>query len=153
MKVAIGCDHAGVELKDKVKGLLTKLGHAVLDFGTNTTDSVDYPDFAKEVALAVGEGRADRGIVICWTGNGTNITANKVRGVRSGMALNRDMAYYTRLHNDANVISMGQKYVSEEAWEDIVTTFLETEFEGGRHQRRVDKIRALEDECAKSAAD
>lgn len=150
MKVAIGCDHAGVELKDKVKALLTKLGHTVMDYGTNTTDSVDYPDFAREVALAVSEGRADRGIVICWTGNGTNITANKVRGVRSGMALNRDMAYYTRLHNDANVISMGQKYVAEDVWPDIVTTFLETEFEGGRHQRRVDKICALENEHVRS---
>jgi ribose 5-phosphate isomerase B len=151
MKVAVGCDHAGVELKDKVKALLIRLGHAVLDYGTNTTDSVDYPDYAREVALAVSEGRADRGVVICWTGNGTNITANKVRGVRSGLALNRDMAYYTRLHNDANVLSMGQKYVSEDIWEDIVTTFLDTEFEGGRHKRRVDKISALEDEHVRSS--
>jgi ribose 5-phosphate isomerase B len=153
MKVAIGCDHAGVELKDKVKNLLTKLGHSVLDFGTQTTDSVDYPDFAREVAFAVAEGRADRGIVICWTGNGTNITANKVRGIRSGLAINRDMAYYTRLHNDANVISMGQKYVSDDVYEDIVTTFLETEFEGGRHKRRVDKICSLENEHSGSAVD
>jgi ribose 5-phosphate isomerase B len=144
MKIAIGCDHAGLEHKERVKEILTQHGHTVTDFGTDSKNSVDYPDFGLNVARAVSEGRADYGVTICWTGNGMAIAANKVAGVRAGLALNRDMAFYTRLHNDANVLSLSQKYIDQTDLEEIVTTFLSTEFEGGRHSRRVQKIVSAE---------
>jgi len=146
MKIAIGCDHAGLELKEKVKKILTRLGNDVIDFGTNSKDSVDYPDFGLKVARAVASGEVDRGVAICWTGNGMNIAANKVKGIRAGMALNPDMAYYTRLHNDANVLTLSQKYTPENQLEEILKNFLETKFEGGRHLRRIEKIKAAEEE-------
>ncbi|MFH1374506.1 MAG: ribose 5-phosphate isomerase B [bacterium] len=144
MKIAIGADHKGFEFKQKVEQILTGLGHEVVDFGTDSTESVDYPDFGLRVANAVASGEVDRGITICWTGNGMNITANKVRGVRAGLALNADMAHLTRLHNDANVLSLASKYTPEDQLEEIVRQFLQTEFEGGRHITRLDKIRRAE---------
>lgn len=151
MRVALGCDHAGYEWKEKVKAILTERGHEVMDFGTNSKDSVDYPDFGLKVADAVSAGLVDRGIAICWTGNGMAIAANKVRGVRAGLALNPEMAYLTRLHNDANVLTLAEKYTPEEDLPEIVRLFLETVFEGGRHKRRVDKIRAAEKSATEKA--
>ena len=144
MKVAVGSDHKGVELKDKVKQLLVRLGHEVTDFGTNSSDSVDYPDYGLKVARAVALSKVDRGVTVCWTGNGMNMVANKVPGVRAGMALNAEMAYLTRLHNDANVLTLAAKYTPEDQLEEIITKFIETEFEGGRHAARVEKIRSAE---------
>ena len=144
MKVAIGSDHAGFEYKEKVKSILRQLGHEVMDFGTDTKVSVDYPDFGLKVAHAVADGQADRGITVCWTGNGMNMVANKVKGIRAGLAISPDMAYLTRYHNNANVMSLSQKWTPEEQLEEIVRTFLSTEFEGGRHIQRIDKITAAE---------
>ncbi|UCC45084.1 MAG: ribose 5-phosphate isomerase B [Candidatus Zixiibacteriota bacterium] len=144
MKIAIGADHKGVDFKAIVITILEKMGHEVTDFGTNTTDSVDYPDYGLKVARAVAEGTADRGITVCWTGNGMNIAANKVHGVRAGLALNTEMAQLTRSHNDANVLTLAGKYTPEDQLEDIIRAFLTTPFEGGRHTPRVEKIMAAE---------
>jgi len=145
VKIAIGSDHAGFELKEQVKKILIKMGHEVLDFGTDSKESVDYPDFAFKVARTVAGGEVERGVAICWTGGGMTITANKVRGIRAGLCLNREMAYYSRLHNDTNVLTMSQKYTDPKEVEEILKVWLETEFEGGRHARRLDKIK--ESEC------
>lgn len=145
MKIAIGSDHAGFELKEQVKKILTKMGHEVLDFGTDSKESVDYPDYAFKVARTVAGGEVERGVAICWTGGGMTITANKVKGIRAGLCLNREMAYYSRLHNDTNVLTMSQKYTDPKEVEEILKVWLETEFEGGRHARRLDKIK--ESEC------
>lgn len=144
MKIAIGSDHAGYDFKKKVKEILKKLGHDVIDFGTDSKESVDYPDYGLKVAYAVQKGDVKYGITICWTGNGMNITANKVKGIRAGLALNNEMAYLTRLHNDANVLTLSQKFTPEEQLEEIITTFLSTEFEGGRHIPRLEKIQKAE---------
>lgn len=148
MKIALGADHKGFSCKEKVKSLLAERGHEVLDVGTHSEESVDYPDFGLKVGHAVTGGRADLGITVCWTGNGMNIAVNKVRGIRAGLVLSAEMAYYTRLHNDANVISLSAKYTPEEEIESILDKFLETEFEGGRHAARVDKIRREEENCS-----
>ena len=140
MKVAVGCDHRGLELKEEVKRILEKLGHEIVDCGTHSTESVDYPDFGLKVAHAVADHEVDYGVTICWTGNGMNIAANKVRGVRAGIGLNPDMAYLTRLHNDANVLTLGEKYMDRSQLEEILRVFLTTDFEGGRHVPRVNKI-------------
>jgi len=140
MKVAIGADHKGFEYKEHIKRYLQSEGVEVIDFGTNGLDSVDYPDFGFRVAHAVADEIADRGITVCWTGNGMNIVANKVKGIRSGLALNAEMAILTRQHNDANVLALASKYIPESELELIVKMFLQTKFEGGRHQPRVEKI-------------
>ncbi len=140
IKIAIGSDHAGVKFKARIKVILEALGHEVTDFGTNSEESCDYPDFGLKVAHAVTDQVVDYGINVCWTGNGMGIASNKVNGIRAGIALNKDMAYYTRLHNDANILIIGQKYTPEEDLEEIIKTFLETKFEGGRHTPRVQKI-------------
>ncbi|MBI5265747.1 MAG: ribose 5-phosphate isomerase B [candidate division Zixibacteria bacterium] len=146
MKIAVGADHKGFDFKEKVKAILGKLGHSVTDFGTNSAEqSVDYPDFGLKVAHAVAEHKADFGITVCWTGNGMNIAANKVHGIRAGMALNVEMAQLTRAHNDANVLTLAGKYTPENQLEAIVSTFLATPFEGGRHEKRVEKIGEEED--------
>ncbi len=150
MKLAIGCDHAGFEFKERVKKILTGFGHEVTDVGAHGKDSVDYPDFALKVAEAVGGGEVDRGVLVCWTGNGMNIAANKMAGVRAGMALNPEMAYLTRLHNDANVLTLAQKFTPEEQLDSILDQFLNTEFEGGRHERRVNKIVSVEERSSAS---
>lgn len=140
MKLALGSDHAGLEFRLKVKEILKRLGHEVVDFGTHSKDSCDYPDLGLKVAHAVVDGEVDFGINVCMTGNGMQIAGNKVRGARAGLALNPEMAYYTRLHNNANVLTLAQKYTPEDQLEEILKTFLETKFEGGRHVRRVQKI-------------
>ena len=140
MKIALGADHRGLAYKERIKGILEKMGHTVIDMGPFTDESVDYPDFGLKVAHAVADKSADRGVTICWTGNGMNMAANKVRGVRAGMAISVDMAYYTRLHNDANVLTLSDKYTPKDQLEEILKTFLETEFEGGRHIARIKKI-------------
>jgi len=144
MKIAVACDHAGYEFKEAVKQILIKLGHEYIDLGTNSKGSVDYPDYGLKAAKAVTSGEADFGITVCWTGNGMNMIANKVKGVRAGLALNPDMAHMTRLHNDANILTLSQKYTPEEDLEEIVRQFLETKFEGGRHVRRIEKLRKAE---------
>lgn len=140
MKIAVGSDHAGFELKESIKIHLISEGHGVTDFGTDSKESTDYPDYACKVAGGVARGDFDRGILVCWTGNGMAIAANKVKGVRAGVCLNEKMAQLTRGHNDANILCLPSLFVEKEDGLKIVRVFLTTEFEGGRHARRVDKI-------------
>jgi len=144
MKISLGADHKGYELKEKIKIYLLDLGHQVTDFGTDATQSVDYPDFGFKAAQSVAKGESDFGIVFCWTGNGMNIVANKVKGIRSALCLNEEMASLARAHNNANVLALASKFVSEELAKRIVDVWLSTEFEGGRHKQRLDKIKAFE---------
>ena len=144
MKIAIGADHKGYEFKEKIKKILAGLGHDVVDFGTDSEQSVDYPDYGLKVAHAVADHQADYGVTICWTGNGMNMAANKVHGIRSALVVQPEMAYLTRLHNDANVLALSSKYTPEKDLEEIIKLFLETKFEGGRHTRRLEKIQAAE---------
>ena len=146
MKIAIGSDHAGFLLKQQVADTLRKDGHLIADFGTNSTDSCDYPDFAAAVARNVADGEADRGIVVCSTGIGVSIAANKVNGIRAALAQNAEAVQLTRQHNDANVLALSAKYTDAATANQYVKLFLETDFEGGRHQRRVDKVTQLERE-------
>ncbi|MEA1979372.1 MAG: ribose 5-phosphate isomerase B [candidate division Zixibacteria bacterium] len=140
MKVAIGADHRGVEYKSRVIKILNELDYEVKDFGPNSEDPVDYPDFGLKVARAVANGEVDYGITICMTGNGMNIAANKIKGIRAGLALNAEMAYFTRLHNNANVLTLSSKYTNENELKQILKEFFNTKFEGGRHIARVQKI-------------
>ena len=144
MRVSLGADHKGFELKDKIKKYLVELGHEVTDFGTNSSDSVDYPDFGFKVAESVTKGEADFGVTVCWTGNGMNIAANKVKGIRSALCLNEEMAMLARAHNNANVLALAAKFVPEELARKILGAWLSTEFEGGRHSRRLDKIKSYQ---------
>ena len=144
MKIALGADHAGYEMKQKVKQLLERMGHNVVDFGTHSDESVDYPEFGLKVARAVSGNEADFGVTVCWTGNGMSMAANKINGVRSGLVINADMAKLTRAHNNANVLSLASKYINSDELEAILRAFLETDFEGGRHERRVEKMMEAE---------
>ena len=144
MKIALACDHGGYKLKEFIKPLLEKLGHAYEDFGCNSLESCDYPDFGIPAAKAVAEGRCDRGIVICTTGIGISIAANKVHGIRCAHCTDVIQAELTRRHNDANIMALAAGFTGEYLAERLVETFLSTDFEGGRHQRRVDKIMAEE---------
>ncbi len=144
MKISMGCDHGGYALKEHIKTYLEGQGHTVLDCGTYSTDSCDYPLFGKAAAEAVADGRCERGIVICTTGIGISITANKVRGIRCALCSDPLGAEMTRRHNDANMLAMGAGMIGKNMAERIADTFLATEFEGGRHQRRVDLITAME---------
>jgi ribose 5-phosphate isomerase B len=143
MRIAIGCDHRGLDLKKKVIKLITDAGHEYEDFGAFTEDSVDYPDIAKKVGKAVADGSFDRGILICGTGIGMCIAANKIKGVRAAQCYDNFCATRARQHNDANIMCLGAEEPQENVNE-IVNTFLTTTFDGGRHQRRVDKISAME---------
>ncbi len=150
MKIAVACDHGGLNLKKALIAYLEKGGHEVKDFGTNTTDSCDYPDFAVLAAEAVSSGECDRGIVVCSSGIGVSIVANKVRGIRCAHCHDTYCAKYTRLHNDANMLAFGEKVVGQGLMEEIVHLFLTTEFEGGeRHERRVAKIKQIEEKYYK----
>lgn len=140
MKIAIGNDHAGPDYKKAIVQFLESKGHQVTNHGTDTIDSVDYPDFGHAVATAVSEGRADYGIVICGSGNGIAMTVNKHQKVRAGLCWTKEIAYLTRLHNDANIISIPARFTSIQQAVEMVETFINTQFEGGRHQTRVDKI-------------
>lgn len=142
--IAIACDHGGYALKEAVKEHLQETGYEVRDFGTNSLDSCDYPDFAAPAAQAVASGECEKGIVICTTGIGVSIVANKVNGVRCALCSDLLSAEMTRRHNDSNVLAMGAGVIGKNLALAIVDKWLTTEFEGGRHQRRVDKITALE---------
>ena len=144
MKISIACDHGGYELKKIVKEWLENNGHEVIDFGTNSLDSCDYPDFGRPAAEAVRDKLVDRGIVICTTGIGMSIVANKVKGVRCALVSNTEGASLTRKHNDTNCLALGAKFTAPSLAIEIVKIWLSTEFEGGRHQRRVDKIMDIE---------
>jgi ribose 5-phosphate isomerase B len=142
MKIGIGSNHAGFEYKEQLRKLLRDLHHEVKDFGTNSTQPVDYPRFIRPVAEAVARGECERGIVVGGSGNGEAIVANRVRGIRCALCWNTESAKLGRQHNDANMISLGQRMVSLETAQAIVRVWLETPFEGGRHQRRIDLIDA-----------
>ena len=144
MKIASACDHGGYALKEAVKAHLTEKGYEAVDFGTNSTESCDYPDFAAPAAKAVAAGECEKGIVICTTGIGVSIVANKVKGIRCALCSDPLSAEMTRRHNDTNMLAMGAGIIGQNLAMDIVDIWLATEFEGGRHQRRVDKIMALE---------
>jgi len=145
MTVALACDHSALEMKQLMKDLLSEMGIAYKDFGTDTTDSCDYPVFAARAARAVASGECDKGIVICGTGIGVSIVANKVKGVRCALCSEPYSAKLTRLHNDSNVLAMGARVIGPELARMIAETWLTTPFEGGRHQRRVDLIAAVEE--------
>lgn len=144
MKIAIGADHAGFRLKEKLRERLAEQGHEVVDFGTFGPESTDYPDYAEKVAGTVAGGGAERGILVCSTGVGMSIAANKVSGIRAALAVNPEEVGLTRSHNDANVLAVGAKYTSESDAGEMVDVFLATPFEGGRHARRVEKITGIE---------
>ena len=147
MKIAIACDHGAYLLKDKVADHLRKQGFQVEDFGTNGPESCDYPDFAAKAARAVASGEYDKGIVLCTTGIGVSITANKVKGIRCALLSDVLSAKMTRLHNDTNMMALGAGIVGENLALEIVDTWLSTPFSGeARHQRRIDKVMALERE-------
>lgn len=140
MKIAIGCDHAGYPLKVAVKDRLLKEGFEVVDFGTDAVESVDYPGYGKAVGKAVADGEAEKGIVICGSGIGISIAANKVKGVRCALCTSVEMAEMSRRHNDANVLAMGARMIEQELAFEIVDKWLTTEFEGGKHLRRINML-------------
>lgn len=140
MKIAIGNDHAGTDYKKAIVSYLQNLGHDVINFGTDTLDSVDYPDFVHPVAQAVADGAVHFGILICGSGNGVSMTANKHQKVRAALCWTKEITELARQHNDANILSIPARYTSEPQAVAMVDTFLTTSFEGGRHQNRVNKI-------------
>lgn len=140
MKIGIGGDHAGFYHKEKLVKYLKSKGHDVTDFGPDTAESADYPDFVHPTATALEEGKIDFGVLVCGSANGVAITANKHQKVRAAICWNNDLAELSRLHNDANVICIAARFTAYEYAEQMVDTFLTTSFEGGRHQRRVNKI-------------
>ena len=139
-KIGIASDHAGYEMKEFLVGYLDAMGYEVLDFGTHSPDSVDYADFAHPLAEAIENGELERGIALCGSGEGMTMTLNKHQGIRAGLAWEPEIASLARKHNDANVCSMPARFIDRDTAIKIVDTFLSTEFEGGRHQRRIDKI-------------
>lgn len=143
MKIALAADHGGYKLKERVKAYLEEKGYDLIDLGCCTEDSVDYPLFGKACGEAVMAGEADKGIVFCGTGIGISIAANKVKGIRCGLCTSVVMAEMTRKHNDANILALGGRLTDKETAFEIVDTFLNTEFEGGRHQRRVDLLNEM----------
>jgi len=144
MRIAIAADHAGFTLKEGLRRALSAAGHQVTDYGTSSAESCDYPDLAAPVARSVAAGDSERGVLVCSTGIGMAIAANKFAGVRAAPAENEDEVRLTRQHNDANVLTLGARYVDLERAEALMRVFLETEFLGGRHARRLAKIAALE---------
>jgi len=144
MKVIVGSDHAGFAAKQALVAALKKMGHSVTDAGTDGPDSVDYPDFAVQVGRAVADAEAERGILICGTGIGMAMAANKIPGVRAAVVTNEFTAEMSRRHNDANVLAMGARVQSPEKMEELARIFLESPFDGGRHAGRVDKINKLD---------
>jgi ribose 5-phosphate isomerase B len=144
MKIAIGSDHAGFELKEQIKNILLERHTTITDVGTTTEESVDYPDFGLKVAELVSGGEVEKGILICGTGVGMSIVANKVKGVRAALAFDLYTAIQSRRHLDANILVLGGRVTGKGLAEEIVKSWLDTPFEGGRHQRRIDKIKAWE---------
>ena len=145
MKIAIGCDHGGFELKEAVRGHLEERQIRYEDFGAYNTDSVDYAPIAAKAARAVAAGQADFGVLVCSTGIGISMAANKVKGIRAALCTNEFCAEMTRRHNNANILCMGGKVIDKETAVKLVDIFLHTEFEGGRHQRRIDQIAQIEE--------
>ncbi len=146
MKVAVGCDHGGFVLKDAVISTLEELGAQVVDMGTYSTESVDYPVYGKKVADAVANGECDLGVVMCGTGIGISIAANKVKGIRAAVVTDEFMAEMTRRHNNANIIALGGRVITPEKAKSLVKAWYTAEFEGGRHQKRIDMITQIENE-------
>ncbi len=146
MKIAVGCDHGGIVLKDSVIATLTALGAEVKDFGCHSTESVDYPIYGKAVAKAVASGECDAGVLMCGTGIGISISANKVKGIRCGLVTNTFMAQATKEHNNANIIALGGRVVTPDEASDIVKAWYLAEFQGGRHEKRVNMITDIENE-------
>lgn len=144
MRIYLGSDHAGYAMKEALKPYFERRDVDLVDVGTHSEESVDYPDYAQAVAVAVSSGEADRGVLVCGSGIGMSIAANKAPGVRAAMITDPELAKMFRLHNDGNVICLGGRYIPRRLAEEILDAFLETDFEGGRHQLRVDKIAALE---------
>jgi ribose 5-phosphate isomerase B len=144
MKIAIGCDHAGVALKNEIMPILEELSIEWEDFGTNSEESVDYPDFGEKVSEAVSKGSVDRGILICGTGIGMSIVANKFPGIRAALCGDAYSAKMSRLHNDANMLVLPGRIIDKNTAREIVRIWFTTPFEGGRHQRRLDKIKTIE---------
>ena len=144
MKIALGCDHAAYEMKEAVKEKLMKDGYEVIDFGCNSTESVDYPKYGHAVAKAVASGEADKGIAICGTGIGISIAANKVPGIRAGVVHSVETASWTKRHNDANVLCFGARVVDLDTAFAMVDAWLDAEFEGGKHERRINEIENLD---------
>ena len=140
MVIAIGCDHAGYELKEKVKARMAAAGHKMIDVGTNSTESVDYPAYGHAVGRSVAAGEAERGIAICGSGIGISIACNKVPGIRAALCTSVEMAEMCRRHNNANVICMGARMISEELAYAMIDTWMSTEFEGGKHERRINEL-------------
>ena len=140
MHISIGNDHAGPDLKKTLFSLLTSLGHTYTNHGTDTNDSVDYPDFIHPVAVDVRDGKSVLGIIICGSGNGANMTANKYPEIRSALCWTAELSALARQHNNANILSIPARFVTTKVAKEMVKTFLETDFEGGRHQNRVNKI-------------
>jgi ribose 5-phosphate isomerase B len=145
-RIALGADHAGYEEKEKIKQTLDELGVEYTDMGTVSVNSVDYPDFAKHVAEAVSSGEYEQGLLVCGSGTGMAIAANKVRGVRAAVAWSPDIARLAREHNDANVLSLPARFSTPEEMDKIVRAWFAADFEGGRHGRRVEKISEIENE-------
>ena len=146
MKIAIGNDHAAVEMKNEIKAYLESKGHEVINFGTDTSASCNYPEYGRAVGMAVASGEAECGVLICGTGVGISLAANKVKGIRAAVCSEPVTARLTKLHNNANIICFGARIVGIEMAKAIVDAWLDTEFEGGRHQTRVDMIMAIENE-------
>lgn len=146
MKLSVASDHAGFELKEAVKKHLSDAGHEVVDFGTDSADSADYPDYGGPAARAVGSGRVERGVLVCGSGQGMVMVANKVRGVRAALAWRADVAVLSRQHNDANVLCLPARFVSVPEGLEIVDAWMAAGFEGGRHVPRVDKIMKTEED-------
>ena len=144
LSVALGADHAGWELKEALKSWLMEAGYQVLDFGTHSPDSVDYPDYAQQVGEAVAVGKVDRGVLVCGTGIGMTMAANKIPGVRAALCGDTFTSRMSREHNDANVLALGGRLTDADMGRDILKVWLETAFAGGRHARRVNKIMELE---------
>jgi len=144
MKIAIGNDHVAVEMKNHIKKYLEEKGYEVINFGTDSSERCDYPIYGKKVAEAVASGECERGILICGTGIGISLAANKVKGIRAAVCSEAYSARLTRQHNDANIIAFGARVIGEATAEMIVDEFLNAEYEGGRHQKRIDMITAIE---------
>lgn len=143
-KIALAADHAGYEEKEKIKTTLDELGIEYVDMGTASTDSVDYPDYAKKVGDAISHGEFDQGLLVCGSGTGMAIAANKIKGVRAAVAWNEDIARLAREHNDANVLALPARFMSDEEAVKVLKAWFNADFEGGRHAKRVEKISELE---------
>ncbi|MCK9328880.1 MAG: ribose 5-phosphate isomerase B [Bacteroidales bacterium] len=141
--IGLACDHAGYELKEKLKDYLTSIGFTVKDFGTNSCESVDYPDYIHPLASEINNGNLKKAIIICGTGNGVSMTANKYINVRAALCWNTEIAKLARQHNDANILALPARFISEKEATDILNIFLNTNFESGRHSRRIEKIRNI----------